>query len=200
MSTGKLVLRFAKPYPGLIFLTILFGFSGALFNGVSTALIVPVILKIVGQAVDLTKAPGILKAIMSPFDSIPENYRIVVMAGAIIFTIVLKNLATYSSTLASSSLSRTLTSDMREAGLKLLLEVDIDYYTKMKVGDLINRLGVEIGRAATAIGNTVKLIILVITILVFVGLLLSISWQLTIAATILLSLVTLVNQYAHFQF
>ncbi len=85
---------------------------------------------------------------------------------------------------------------MREAGLKLLLEIDIDYYAKMKVGDLINRLGGEIGRAASAISNTFRLIILGITILVFIGLLLSISWQLTIAATILLSLVTLINQYA----
>ncbi|MBH8561530.1 ATP-binding cassette domain-containing protein [Nostoc sp. CENA67] len=196
MSTRKLLLRFAKPYPWLILLTIVLGFSGGLFNGVSTALIVPVILKIVGQEVDLTKAPGVLKGIMAPFENIPENYRIVVMAGAIIFTICLKNLATYSSTLASSSLTRKLTSDMREAGLQLLLEIDIDYYSKMKVGDLINRLGGEIGRAATAIGNTVKLIIIGITILVFVGLLLSISWQLTIAATVLLSLVTVVNQYA----
>jgi ATP-binding cassette, subfamily B, bacterial MsbA len=196
MSTSKLILRFAKPYPGLILLTIILGFSGALFNGVSTALIVPVILRIVGQEVDLDGAPAILRKIMSPFDSVPENYRLLVMAGAIIFTIFLKNLASYASTLASSTLTRKLTSDMREAGLQLLLNIDIDYYTKMKVGDLINRLGGEISRAASAIGGSVKLVILGITILVFVGLLLSISWQLTIAATILLSFVTLINQYA----
>lgn len=196
MSTSKLLLRFAKPYPVVIFLTILLGFSGALFNGVSTALIVPVILRIVGQEVDLSGAPDIIKKIMYPFDNVPENYRLLVMAGAIIFTIFLKNLASYASTLASSNLTRRLTSDMREAGLQLLLEIDIDYYTKMKVGDLINSLGGEIGRAATAIGSIVKLIILGITIIVFVGLLLSISWELTIASTILLSLVTLVNQYA----
>ncbi|MCC5664660.1 ABC transporter ATP-binding protein/permease [Nostoc sp. CHAB 5784] len=196
MSTRKLLLRFAKPYPGLILLTILLGFSGALFNGISTALIVPVILKIVGQEVDLSTAPPILKNLVSPFDNTPESYRIVVMAGAIIFTIFLKNLATYASALASSSLTRKLTSDMRETGLKLLLEIDIDYYAKTKVGDLINRLGGEIGRAATAIGSTVRMVILGITILVFVSLLLSISWQLTIAATLLLSLVTLINQYA----
>jgi ATP-binding cassette, subfamily B, bacterial MsbA len=118
------------------------------------------------------------------------------MSGAIIVTIFLKNLATYASALASSSLTRKLTSDMRETGLKLLLEIDIDYYAKTKVGDLINRLGGEIGRAASAIGSTVKIVILGITILVFVSLLLSISWQLTIAATLLLSLVTLINQYA----
>lgn len=196
MSTRKLVLRFAKPYPGLILLTILLGFSGALFNGISTALIVPVVLKIVGQGVDLSGAPPILKRLISPFDNTPEPYRIVVMAGAIIFTIILKNLATYASALASSSLTRKLTSDMRETGLRLLLEIDIDYYAKTKTGDLINCLGGEIGRAASAIGGTVKIVILVITILVFVSLLLSISWQLTIAATFLLSLVTLINQYA----
>jgi ATP-binding cassette, subfamily B, bacterial MsbA len=196
MSTRKLLLRFAKPYPGLILLTILLGFSGALFNGISTALIVPVVLKIVGQEVDLSTAPPILKRLISPFDNTPETYRIGVMAGAIIFTIILKNLATYASALSSSSLTRKLTSDMRETGLKLLLEIDIDYYAKTKVGDLINRLGGEIGRAASAIGSTVRIVILGITILVFVSLLLSISWQLTIAATLLLSLVTLVNQYA----
>ncbi|PMB05300.1 ABC transporter ATP-binding protein, partial [Fischerella thermalis CCMEE 5196] len=171
------------------------GFSGALFNGVGTALIVPVILKIVGQEVDFSSAPPILKAITYPFDNMSENNRLWLMAGVIILIIFLKNLASYASSLTSSYLSRRLTSDMREAGVQLLLEIDIDYYAKMKVGDLINRLGGEIGRAATTISNIVKLIILGITVLVFVALLISISWQLTIAATVLLSFVTLINQY-----
>jgi ATP-binding cassette, subfamily B, bacterial MsbA len=196
MSTRQLLLRFAKPYPGLIFLTILLGFSGALFNGVSTALIVPVILRIVGQEVDFKSSPGIMKALMAPFEDAPENYRLLMMGGSIIFTIVLKNLASYFSSLASSFLSRRLTSDIRQEGVWLLLEVDMDYYTKMKVGDLINRLGGEIARASSTIVNIVKSAILIITILVFIAFLLSISWQLTIAATFLLSLVTLVNQYA----
>jgi subfamily B ATP-binding cassette protein MsbA len=196
MSTNKLLLKFVKPYPGLISLTILLGFSGALFNGVGTALIVPVILKIVGQEIDLSNAPPLLKLLIKPFDVLPENYRLWVMAGSILLIIILKNLASYAGTLASSSLTRKLTADMREAGLKLLLEIDIDYYAKTKIGDLINHIGGEVSRTAGAIGNVIRLIILVITILVFVGLLLSISWQLTIAATLLLSFVTLVNQYA----
>ncbi|BAY61344.1 ABC transporter-related protein [Calothrix brevissima NIES-22] len=189
-------MRFAKPYPGLCILTIILGFSGALFNGVSTTLIVPVILKIVGHEVDLSNGPQILKFIMSPIDKITEPYGVGVMSGVIILTIALKNLANYSSNLAASSLTRLLTADMREAGLKLLLEVDMDYFAKTKVGDLIHKLGGEIGRTATCIGNTIKLIILIITIIVFVGLLLSISWQMTIAATFLLSVVTLINQFA----
>ncbi|MEA5618838.1 ABC transporter ATP-binding protein/permease [Cronbergia sp. UHCC 0137] len=195
MSTKKIILKFAKPYPGLILLTILLGFSGALFNGVSTALIVPVILRIVGQEVNLQGAPGILQFIINPFDNVPENIRDGVMTGAILGIIALKNLANYVSSLISSSLSRRITSDMREVGINMLLKVDIDYYSKMKVGDLINSLGGEISRASSVISNTVRLITISITILVFVGLLLSISWQLTVAATVLLLLVTLLNQY-----
>ncbi|MEO1374001.1 MAG: ABC transporter ATP-binding protein [Cyanobacteria bacterium J06635_10] len=196
MSTKKLLYRFAKPYPGWIIITILLGFSGALFNGVGTTLIVPVILRIVGQEIDLGNAPPIIKAIFSPFDSFPEEYRLGLMAGIILLTIILKNLANYASALTSSSLTRRITRDIREAGIKLLLEIDIDYYSKMKVGELINRLGGETSRAANAVRLIVKLITLAITILVFTGILISISWQLTIAATLLLSLVVIVNQYA----
>ncbi|MBF2015977.1 MAG: ABC transporter ATP-binding protein [Rivularia sp. T60_A2020_040] len=196
MYSKKLLYRFAKPYPGWIILTIILGFSGALFNGVSTALIVPVILRIVGQDVDLTGAPPIIKSIMSPFDNFPENYRLGLMAGAIILTIFFKNAATYASSLTSSTLTRRLTADIRQAGVNLLLEIDIDYYSQMKVGDLINRLGVESSRAASALRNVIKLVILGITILVFTGILVSISWQLTIAATLLLSLVMIANQYS----
>ncbi|MBN3881096.1 MULTISPECIES: ATP-binding cassette domain-containing protein [unclassified Nostoc] len=195
MSTRKLILRFAKPYPGLIILTMLLGFSGALFNGVGVTLIVPVILRIVGQPVDLTGFPPILKAVMFPFDNLPENYRNLGMAGTIIFIILLKNLSSYFSILTSSVFTRRLNADIREASLELLLDIDIDYYSKTKVGDIINRLGSETARTSSAIGSIINLIILIITILVFVALLLAISWQLTIAATILLGFITLINQY-----
>ncbi|MEM6400794.1 MAG: ABC transporter ATP-binding protein [Cyanobacteria bacterium P01_D01_bin.116] len=196
MSTTKLLYKFAKPYPGWIILSILLGFSGALFNGIGVTLIVPVLLRFLGQEIDFKDSPLLLKAIMHPFDNVPENYRLGLMAGAIVLTITLKNAATYASSLTSSTLSRRITADIRQTGVKLLLDVDIDYYSKMKVGDLINRLGVETGRAASAFRHLIKLAILAITILVFIAILLSTSWKLTIAATLLLAVIMVVNQYA----
>lgn len=196
MSSSKLLLKFARRYPAWIVLTIILGFSGGLFNGVSTALIAPIILNFLGEQIDLKSGPPILKFIMSPFDGVPSDYRLIVMAGAIVLIIVLKNLATYASSLVSSSLSRALTSDLREAGVQMLLEVDIDFYSQAKVGDLINRLGGEVSRAAGAISTALKLVITVITVLVFVALLLAISWQLTLASTVLLAVVAVVNQYS----
>ena len=196
MSSSKLLLKFARRYPAWIVLTIILGFSGGLFNGVSTALIAPIILNFLGQQLDLKGGPPILKFIMSPFDGVPSDYRLIVMAAAIVAIIVLKNLATYGSSLVSSSLSRALTSDLREAGVQMLLEVDLDFYSQAKVGDLINRLGGEVSRAATAISTALKMVITVITVLVFVALLLAISWQLTLASTVLLAVVAVVNQYS----
>ncbi len=196
MEVNRSLLKLAKRYPSKILFTVTSGFSGALFNGVSTALIVPVILSFVNQSVEFQGTPPIIKAIMGPFEGVPEPYRLTVMAGAIVLAIALKNLASYGSAIASSSLTRALTSDLREAGVRLLLDVDLDFYSKMKVGDLINRLGAEVGRTATAISTTLQMATTCITVLVFAGLLLAISWQLTLASTILLSLVFLVNQYA----
>lgn len=196
MSYSKLLFQaFIRRYPVWILITIILGFSGGLFNGVSTALIAPIILNFLGQNVNLKDGPPILKSIMAPFDSIPPESRLLVMAGAIITIIILKNLTGYISGLVSSSLTRRLTTDLREAGLRMLLEVDLGYYSQTKVGDLINRLGGELGRASNAMGTAIRLVITAITVLVFVGLLLAISWQLTVASTALLGLVALVNQY-----
>lgn len=196
MLTNKLIFKFAQYYPWKIILTIVFGFSGALFNGVSTTLIVPVVLSLLNQTVDLKEAPPIIKFLLMPFTEIPAEYRLTVMASSIVLAISFKNLAGYSSTLLSASLTRNLTADLREAGLKLLLDVDLDFYSKMKVGDLINRLGAEVGRTANAISTTIQVIITAITVFVFIALLVAISWELTLVSSLLLSFVALVNQFA----
>jgi ATP-binding cassette, subfamily B, bacterial MsbA len=196
MFTNRLLRDVTFRYPSQIFLTVLLGFSGAFFNGVGTALIVPVLLKFLGQEVKVEGAPPAIRALLSPFSGVPESYQLLLMAGSILLLITLKNASGYAGTLVSSALKRSLANDLRESGLRLLLEVDIDFYSKMGIGDLINRLNNEVNRAATAITTNIRSITTVITILFFVGLLLSLSWQLTIASTFLLAAVTLVNQYA----
>ncbi|MEG5032424.1 ABC transporter ATP-binding protein [Microcoleus sp. AT3-D2] len=195
MSANKLLLKFARRYPGRIFLTVMLGFSGALFNGISTTLIVPVLLSFLEEAIELRGAPPLIKTLMYPFEGMPGNQRLMLMTGAVVLAIFFKNVASYINTLVATSLTRSLTFDLREAGLRLLLEVDLDFYSKTKVGDLINRLGGEIGRTASAVGTAIGMFTTSITVLVFVGLLLSISWKLTVTATVLLALVAWTNQY-----
>lgn len=195
MSANKLLLKFARRYPGRILWTILLGFCGALFNGISTTLIVPVLLNFLNEGIELRGAPFLIKTMMYPFVGLTQSHRLMVMTGAIVLALLLKNLASYANILVASSLTRSLAADLREAGVELLLEVDLDFYSKTKVGDLINRLGGEVGRTAGAVGTAIGMFTTAITVFVFASLLLAISWKLTVTSTVLLSLVALTNQY-----
>ncbi|MGB7443939.1 MAG: ABC transporter ATP-binding protein [Coleofasciculaceae cyanobacterium] len=176
--------------------TILLGFSGAIFNGVSTALVVPVLLGLLGQDdLNIKGGPPLISNFLSIFDGFTGNTKLFVMLGAVLLAIILKNIANYASILASGYLSRSLTNGMRLEGLKLLLEMDLDFYAKNKIGDIMNRINNETNRTAGAIKVAVKMFISAATILVFVAILISISWQLTIIATTLLLMVAVANQY-----
>ena len=195
MSANKLLLKYARRYPGRIILTVMLGFSGALFNGISTTLIVPVLLSFLEETIELRGAPPLIKTLMHPFEGMPENQRLMLMTGAIVLAILLKNVTSYINTLVATSLTRSLTSDLRQAGVRLLLKVDLEFYSQTKVGDLINILGGEIGRTASAVSTAIAMFTTSMTVFVFVGLLLSISWKLTVTATVLLALVAWANQY-----
>ncbi|MBD2082028.1 ABC transporter ATP-binding protein [Leptolyngbya sp. FACHB-17] len=195
MSPNRLLLQFALRRPLWIGLTIVLGFSGALFNGVSMMLIIPVVLGLLGEEVNLKGAPPILQKVFSSMAASGGESQFLSMLGLILLAILLKNVTSYVSTLSSGHLSRSLVSDIRKEGLRLLLDVDFDFYIKTKVGDLINRLGGEIGSTATAIRTAVQMLSMVITIFVFLIILVSISWQLTVISTVLLAAVSLSNSF-----
>lgn len=194
MSPNQLLVQFALRYPIWIGATIVLGFSGALFNGVSTMLVIPVVLGLLGEEVNLKGAPPILQQAFSKFEQVGDS-RLMIMMGIILIAIVLKNATGYASTLASGQLTRSLVSDIRKNGLQLLLEVDLDFYAKTKVGDLINRLGGEVQSTAQAIRTGIQMMTTIVTILVFVFILLSISWKLTLASTFLLAIVSIANSF-----
>ncbi|MEM7770992.1 MAG: ABC transporter ATP-binding protein [Cyanobacteria bacterium P01_A01_bin.37] len=194
MPRRYLLLKFAQRYPLRASLTVVLGFSGAFFNGISTALIVPVILSLIGQELNVDNAPSFIKALIGPFNAVHPSYRLAMMTGAILLAIGLKNLMSYANTLTGSALKQRLTSDLREEALQMLLDVDIDYFHKLGIGDILNRVNNEVGRAATALNAALKIITNSVTVLIFVGLLIAISWQLTAVASVLLLFVISLNQ------
>ena len=75
MKPNQLVLQFASRYPKLIGLTVVLGFSGAVFNGVSTALIIPVIFGFLGQEIGLKGMPPVLQQMLSSStNSLPHHH------------------------------------------------------------------------------------------------------------------------------
>jgi subfamily B ATP-binding cassette protein MsbA len=196
MSPNQLLFKYALRYPGWICLAILLGFSSALFNGVSTTLIVPVVLGFLGKGdIGLNGGPPIIQKILSLFDSDEGSYSLLIMVVTVLMAIVLKNLAVYINSIVSANLSRKLTNEIRKEAIRLLLEIDLYYFSRTKIGDIINIIGNEVGRAAISIRMAINIFTTSITILIFACILISISWKLTLASTFLLILVAGINQF-----
>jgi len=194
ISSREFVFSYLKKYPLPVIGNIVLGFSGAIFNGINTALIIPVVLQIVGQEVQLAGAPPALKLIFSPFESIPERYRLVVMLTAIVLTIVLKEGVNYLRSIVAAAYKRRITNSMKIDILSTLLETDIDFYSKNKLGDITKRLGSDTGQTTTAVNSYIDLTIQLVTSFVFLYFLISLSWQLTLISTLVIVLVAVVNQ------
>jgi subfamily B ATP-binding cassette protein MsbA len=197
MSANRMLFKFLIRYPWLVLTTILLGFSGALFNGVSTALVVPLVLAFLGQNTlrQFEGAPPILNQVLGLFDRFPEDLRLMAMLGTVLLAIILKNIANYAAALVGSYLSRSLVNGIRLDSLRLLLDVDLDYFAKHKIGEIINWVNQEVARTAGAIGIMIGMLSSVLTILVFTWLLLSLSWPLTLVSTVILAVVAVANQY-----
>jgi subfamily B ATP-binding cassette protein MsbA len=195
MTPNKFILDIIKQNPVLVFLALLSSFSGAIFSSVSIALIVPVILKLLNFEDDMFRGgPPVLTRILALADPFPEQWQGLVLVAIILSMIGLKNAAVYTTEYVNGLLSRRTTSYLQVSALRLLLNVDIDFFTKFKIGDITNRFGNEITRAAGALTSSVNLASIVITILGFSVLLVSISWQLTMVATLSLTVAALLNQ------
>ncbi|QIZ71172.1 ABC transporter ATP-binding protein [Oxynema aestuarii] len=195
MSPNKLLLQYAFQRPFLLAVTVLLGWAGALFNGVSTTLIVPVLLVFLGQDLMLQQSPAVVKAVSSVFTGIPEQYQLAVMTAAILLAILLKNITSIASTVFGGYLSRSVVKNIRLSGIKLVLDLELDYYSKTKIGDIINCINQEINRTANAIRTGIRMTTQMITILIYLAFLISISWQLTLASTLVLVCLPLVSQY-----
>jgi ATP-binding cassette, subfamily B, bacterial MsbA len=194
MTANRLLLKFAARSPQLIFWTTVLGFSGALFNGISTALVAPVILGYLDPSSRDKVLPGPLRQVVE-LTGVRGEQQFLVLMGFVLLAIVLKNAATYASSLTAARLTQTLTTRIRSEGLKLLMDVDLEFYSANKIGDIINQMGGEISRTADSIKFAIQMFTAMITILVFLGFLLAISWQLTLASTGLLLLVSIANQF-----
>lgn len=194
MSSRDFLFYYLKKYPLPLIANIILGFSGAIFNGVNTALIIPVVLQIVGQEVQLKGAPPAIKFIFTPFEGIPEQYRLVVMLLAIILTIILKEGVNYLRAIVAAAFKRRITNSMKIDIMSTLLETDIDFYSKNKLGDITKRLGSDTTQTTMAVNAYIDLTIHLITSFVFLFFLISLSWQLTIISALLILLVVWVNQ------
>ncbi|NJK50365.1 ABC transporter ATP-binding protein, partial [Candidatus Gracilibacteria bacterium] len=76
MSPNRLLLKYAAKFPWQILLTLSLGFSSAVFNGIGTTLLVPLLLGILSNKfIESDKIPPILQGFMSLFEGLSGDNK-----------------------------------------------------------------------------------------------------------------------------
>jgi subfamily B ATP-binding cassette protein MsbA len=196
MTPNQLLFQYTIKHWLLVLSSVILGFASTIFNGVGTVLVIPLLISFINPSDNIfANAPQIIKKLLNVFEFFPPTTRFVWMFAAVLVILILKQITTFLSNLLNTYLSLALSRDMRIDSVIILLEVDIDFYVKSKIGDIFNRFMSEINRAVASIRNYINLIQTTATAFMYLFILLSISWQLTIISSLLGGFLALINQY-----
>lgn len=197
MTPKQFIFKRIRERPLMVILIIFFSFAGSIFNGVGTALLVPIFAVFLGeeQGVKIPDKPAILKQFFSLFDGFEGTQKLMMMVGVVLLAIILKNITNYINLMIGNYYSKYLVNKLRLEGIQMLLDVSLDFHNKNRIGDIASRVNRDIERSAASIRSLIRIFVTSINILTFVFILIKISWELTIISTILLGLIAGGNQY-----
>jgi len=214
MSTYKRILYYVFPYWKRLILIFILSVFYAVLNGLSIYLVVPLLDTLFQEgggkqttetSQQIEKASTWLPGFINDFkESVVDLFTSFVYTGdkidilfkicfIIIVVFFLKNLFGYLQSNFMAYVEYASMNDLRDAAYKHLHKLPIGYFKKEKVGHLISRFTNDVNRIQESISATFgNLIKEPLTILVFLFIAISISWQLTLFAFIILPLSMLV--------
>ena len=214
MNTYKRILKYVVPYWKRLILIFILSVLYAVLNGLSIYLVIPLLDTLFqeGKSVEqsatteqIEKTSSLLPDFINEAkDSVSEWFTSFVYTGdkidillkicfIILFVFFLKNLFGYLQANLMSYVEYSSMNDLRDEAYKHLHKLPIGYFKKEKVGNLISRFTNDVTKIQESVSATFSnLIKEPLTILVFLLIALSISWQLTLFAIVILPLSMLV--------
>ena len=210
MSTYKRILEYVLPYWKRLIMIFILSILYAVMNGLSIYLVIPLLDTLfqegkTNQQTATTQQneqtssllPGFVndfkESVVNWFNSFVYNgdkIEILLKICLIIFVVFfLKNIFMYLQSNMMSYVEYASMNDLRDTAYKHLHKLSIGYFKKEKVGNLISRFTNDVNRIQDSISATFSnLIKEPLTILVFLIIAVSISWQLTLFSLVILPL------------
>ncbi len=208
MKTYLRILKFVTPYWKHLVISIVCTILFALLNGMSVYLTIP-LLDTLFQEGSKTQTSSQTSTVSNVSHLLPDwvikikndvvnTFDNFVFSGdkldalfkiclLVLFTFVLKNVFGYLQAYYLSYVEQGSMKDLRDSAYKHLHQLPMSYFKQERVGNLISRLTNDVNVVQTSISAAfLNLIREPLTIIVFVGIALSISWQLTLLAFVIL--------------
>ena len=208
MKTYFRILKFVKPYWRHLTLSLIFTVLFALLNGVSVYLTIPLLdtlfqesikKEAVEQASTVEKASSILPDwIVNIGDDISKTFNAFVFSGnktealmkicfMVLFAFFFKNIFSYLQAYFMSYVEYGAMKDLRDLAHQHLHQLPMSFFKQERVGNLISRFTNDVTIVQSSITAAfLNLIREPLTIIVFLFIAVSISWQLTLMALVIL--------------
>lgn len=207
MNTYIRILQYTKPYWKHIVLTFIFTILFAILSGLSVYLTIPLLNTLFQEpSKDQTvqQIPGVDQTtsilpnwIIEAKENISNTFNHYILSGTkttvllnicivIFFAFLFKNIFSYLQSYFMAYVEYAAMKDLRDDTYKHLHKLPLSYFKKERVGNLISRFTNDIGIVQASISATFSnLIKEPLTLIVFLLIAISISWQLSLFALII---------------
>jgi subfamily B ATP-binding cassette protein MsbA len=215
MNTYLRILGFVKPYWKHLIVTFVFTILFAVFSGASIYLTIPLLDTLFQETADkdvttsqstvIEETPGIIPDFLQNMkQEITSSFNNFILVGEktdvlvkicllIVAAFLLKNIFGYLQGYFMAYVEFGAMRDLRDQAYVHLNKLSLDYFKNERVGNLISKFTNDVNVVQSSISATFSnLIKEPVTLLVFFFIALSISWQLTILAIIVVPISTLI--------
>ncbi len=178
-SALRSLLRFSRGSTWAVPALVVLGLVGSLLEGVGIGLMIPLLDVMIGAGG--SGAAGVFDRWMQAWaGQIAADSRVVVLCAAILLLILVKTIVMVANAMLGARLTATVTHDLRVQLSRRLLGVGYLYFVRYDQGRLMSVLEAQTYRTGEAMTLLVQLLGAACAVVVFVALLLLLSWQLTL--------------------
>ena len=207
MKTYFRILGYVKPYWRHVALSIICTMFYAGLNGLSIYLTIPLLdtlfqesarKEVVQQPVLMDKISFLPQWVIKVKDDISKEFKDVIMSGSkedallkicflVLIAFIFKNISGYLPAYFLSYVEQGTIKDIRNSAYMHLHKLPMSYFKHEKIGNLISRITNDVNVVQASISVAfLNMIREPLTIIVFLGIAISISWKLTMLALVVL--------------
>jgi subfamily B ATP-binding cassette protein MsbA len=195
VSLIRLLLDLLRPYRGAAVAVVVLGALASLAEGLGLGLLMPFLQSMTPDATTTAGPDGPVAFLGNVFDGVPAGSRLTVIAAAIFGCILLKSVLVYGSTLLFNWLNVAVGHYLRRGIFDQVLTVDLRLLHAEGAARFLNTLHTESWRTTQAVSTLLGVVITSITLLIYLTLLLVISWKLTLVVVGFLLLIAGLVQF-----
>jgi subfamily B ATP-binding cassette protein MsbA len=190
MSVWRRLIGQVRPYRGRYGLAVLLYFISSVMDGAVILCVIPLFKYLFGTTEGLAGAGSGLERfterLLDPIlaGTTPDQ-AVLRVVGLLVTSILLKNAANYAGTQLSVAVQEGVVRDLRTKLFAHLMTLDLQLFSKMRSGQLLQRVITDIDQAKTIVNATLaRLLQQGFEILVALTILFSASWRLTLLSLV----------------